>query len=252
MRLMLSIIIALMSLNCVAKDNTKDFIKLIKKHDVPYVARELPRSLETSAFWSSVLEDNPIITNLYHDISKKKGAEKEALMAISRMKNIDYRYDVDILDDFKGYCDTLVIDMGLPASIMDLNVILDPTPNAFTVLTPKGFAICLNSGLLECLEYDYFRVMAVVAHEFAHGALFHHLRNEYEVAKKERRDKIVGGIAAGLTAISAGVDAYTAGVTGSPYDASIYSNRIEDIKNDMVISSIKFRYKYGTLPNFRG
>ncbi|MBD5219512.1 MAG: M48 family metalloprotease [Bacteroidales bacterium] len=228
-----------------AKNNNKEFIKIIKAHDVSAVAKELPESAEEKDFWLAVLNNNPITDKFAADIQKGKGAEKQALEAYNRMRAYNYKADVEIVEDLRGFCDTLVMDMGLPAHIFELNVILDPTPNAFAVLTNDGFAICLNSGLFDALEYDYLRIMAVTAHEFAHGAFFHHIRKEYEVAKKERKDKILGGIATGLTAASAGLDAYTAGLTGQEYDSSVYEKRIAKIADDMKQSSIKFRYKYG-------
>lgn len=244
MKHFLLILTLLLSVSGYAKDNAKDFIKLIKKHDVPRKARDLSSEASPNEFWSMVLDDNPIITNLVKDISKGKGAEKEALETINRMKLYDYSLQVDIIHEFKGYCDTLMMDMGLPSNICELNIIYDPSPNAFAVLTENGFAICLNSGLLERLDYDYERIMAVTAHEFAHGAFFHHLRTEYEAAKKKRKDQIVGGIAAGLTAIAAGVDAYSSAITGNSYDSSIYTDQINNIARNMKLSSIKFRYKY--------
>lgn len=235
----------LFSITCFAKDNNKDFIKLIQKYDVPEKARNLDPDVSTTQFWNQVLDDNPINLNLIKNINKGKGAEKEALAGVNRMKLYDYRLDVTLIPELKGYCDTLMMNMGLPKGVCEVNVIHDPSPNAFAVLTQNGFAICLNTGLLKRLDYDYYRIMAVTAHEFAHGAFFHHLRTEYETAKKERKDKVAGAIAAGLTAISAGVDAYTSAATGSnTYDPSFYSDRINDIADEMKLSSIKFRYKY--------
>lgn len=244
MKYHLLILALTLSALCYAKDNTKDFIKLIKKHDVPQKARELNPEASPAEFWTMVLDDNSIIANLVKDISKGKGAEKDALAEINRMKLMDYRLQVNIIPEFKGYCDTLMMDMGLPSNICELNIINDPSPNAFATLTENGFAICLNSGLLERLDYDYERIMAVTAHEFAHGAFFHHLRTEYETAKKKRKDKVVGGIAMGLTAISAGADAYTSATLGTEYDPSQYEDQINKIAKDMKLSSIKFRYKY--------
>ncbi len=235
----------MLAIDCYAKNSDKDFIKLIQKHDVPAKARNLDPAVSTTQFWNYVLDDNPINLELIKNIKKGKGAEKDALAAINNMRMYDYRFDVDIIPELKGYCDTLMMDMGLPSGVCEVNVIYDPSPNAFAVLTDKGFAICLNTGLIEKLDYDYYRIMAVTAHEFAHGAFFHHLRTEYETAKKERKDKIVGGIAAGLTALSAGMDAYTSSLTGSnTYDPAIYSERITKIADDMRLSSLKFRYKY--------
>lgn len=244
MKYILIILSLILSLVSYAKDNKKDFIKLIKKHDVPLKARELSSYASSDEFWRMVLDDNPIITNLAKDISKGKGAEKDALTEINRMKLFDYRFDVNIIPELEGFCDTLMMNIGFPSGLCELNVISDPSPNAFTTLTENGFAICLNLGLLERLDYDYFRIMAVTAHEFAHGAFFHHLRTEYEVAKKKRKDKVVGGIAMGMTAISAGADAYTSAVIGTEYDPNKYSEQIKKISREMKLSPIKFRYKY--------
>ena len=244
MRTKISILFILLPLIAFCKSYDKEFIKLIQKHDVPVCARNLPSGSGVKDFWDKVLEENAVLLNLVSDISKAKGAEKEALSSVSRMALYDYKLDVEILPSFKGFCDTLVMDMGLPGKLFELNVIYDPSPNAFTVLTKGGFAICLNTGLLEKLDYDYFRIMAITAHEFVHGALFHHLRNEYAVAKKERKDKLLGGIAAGLNGISQVADAYTSGITGKEYDPHYYEQVYDKIKEDLALSSFKFRYKY--------
>lgn len=228
-----------------AKDNTKEFVKLIQKYDIPEEARNLSSTATCKEFWQKTIGHNPELLNLLHDLKKNRGAEKEAGYAINRMKLIDYRLDVDIIPSFAGYCDTLALDMGLPTEYFDLNIIDDITPNAFTVQTKKGFAICLHIGLLERLDYDYGRIMAVTAHEFAHGILQHHLREEYRVAKERRKNKILGGIAAGMTALAAGADAYASGVTGEKYDSEKYSKQIEKIANDVNISTLKYRYRYG-------
>lgn len=245
MRILTIFLATLLSVASYAADNDKQFIKLIKKCDVPEVARCLASSEGTEQFWFNVLEDNPIIKNLLDDISKGKGCEKEALKAINRMKLFNYRLDVDIVDELKGFCDTLVMDMGLPHDLVEMNIIYDTSPNAFTVLTDNGFAICLNTGLCEKLGFDYERIMSVAAHEFAHGAFMHHLRKEYEAAKNDRRNKIIGGISVGLAAVSNLANAYTSGMLGTEYDSSEFSRQYNHIAADIKNDSYKFRYMYG-------
>lgn len=228
----------------VGKNNDKDFIKLIEKHDVPAVARNLSKDKYTNDFWDAVLENNPIISKLYKDMSKGKGAEKEAMQNISRMKLIDPYLEVDIVDELRGYCDTMAINMGIPVNLCKINVIFDNSVNAFTALTNDGFAIFLNTGLLEALNYDYDRIVGIATHEFAHGALMHHLRTEYEVTKKNRRDKVLAGITAGLNAVAAGADAYTSATLGTESHSDVYAENINKLKSDMASSSLKFRYKY--------
>lgn len=227
-----------------AKNYDKEFIKLIEKHDVPALARNLSKDKSTNDFWDAVLEDNPILLKLHKDISKGKGAEKEALRSISRMKMLDPSLRVDILDEFRGYCDTLAMDMGIPTKICKINVIFDNSVNAFTALTKDGFGIYLNSGLLKALDYDYYRILGIATHEFVHGAFLHHLRTEYEVAKKERKDKVLAGVATGLNAIAAGADAYTSATLGTESNMDSYLENIDRLKSDMAVSSLKFRYKY--------
>lgn len=233
-----------MPISTLAKNYDKEFIKIIKQHDVPVAARNLPMSEPLEKYWELVLEENAVLKNFYRDISKKKGAEKDAIATVSRMRLFDYRLDVEIIEDFREFCDTLIWDMGLPSEHMELNVIYDPTPNAFATLTDRGFAICLNTGLLKELDYDYYRIMGVVAHEYAHGAMMHHIRTEYEFEKKKRKDKVIGGIAIGLNAAAQMADAYTSGITGTQYDASKYTETYEKIASDMKLSPLKFRYKY--------
>ena len=245
MRSILLILSLFLSIGSYGKSNTKEFIKLIKRHDIPSAARNLSDEYSATEFWNAVLNDNPILLNLTTDIEKEKGAEQEALRATSQLVIPNYKNEVDIIHELKGFCDTLIIDMGLPSQYFELNIVYDHTPNAYTIRTKNGkFAICLNHGLIEKLGYDYARIMAVTAHEFAHGAFFHHLRTEYEVAKKKRKDKVLGGIAMTLHALAAGADAYTSGVLGREYDSSQYTNEINKISRKMKMSSIRFRYKY--------
>lgn len=245
MRFFIIILSFILYIPCHCRDNTKEFIKLIQQHDIPTAAREISPTSEISDFWYKVLIGNPILTNFSKDIKKGKGAEKQALYAVREMTLFNYRLNVDIIDDFRGYCDTLAMEMGFPDIKYEINIIDDETPNAFATLTKDGFAICLHLGLLRRLEYDYYRIMAVTAHEFAHGSMMHHLRKEYQLAKKERRDKIMAGIAIGLNAAAQVADAYAAGITGREYDADSYTQQYEKIAEDRKKSTEKFRYKYG-------
>lgn len=218
-RFFIPILTILLSLSCYAKDNTKDFIKLIKKHDVSVKARDLPSDASPNEFWNAVLDNNPHLVKLSKDISKKKGAEKEAISNIERMKLWDYKLIVNIMPEYDKYCDSLMIEMGLPQEIVELHVINDSTSNALTMLTKTGFAICLNIGLLERLEYDSSRIKAVTAHEFTHGAFFHHLKTEYDLAKQKRKDNVTSGFLLG-------------GITALMITANVYDDQPDDHKKN--------------------
>ncbi len=64
-----------------------------------------------------------------------------------------------------------------------LHIIYAHDANAFTIPIQYGFAVFVTIPLIELLQYDPERIMAVVAHEMAHGLLFHHVRAEYAAAK---------------------------------------------------------------------
>jgi predicted Zn-dependent protease len=146
----------------------------------------------------------------------------------------------------QGFCDTLLIDMGIADLNMkcSLHIVYSEDVNAFTALTEDGFAMCITSGLFLHKGITYEMLMGFVAHEFAHGALMHHLKSLYAEAKERRKNELIGAIAAGLNAVAAGADAYTSAITGNNYDSSTYTNAIEQIGQDIKISTLKYTYKF--------
>lgn len=86
--------------------------------------------------------------------------------------------------------------------------------------------------------------MGYVAHEFAHGAFLHHIRGFYAEAKERRKNKLLGGITAGLNTIAAGANAYMAAVTGNECDNTPYIESNEKIENEIEISTLKYSFKY--------
>ena len=72
----------------------------------------------------------------------------------------------------------------------------------------------------------------------------HHIRGLYAEAKERRKNELLGGIAVGLNVLAVGANAYTAGMTGTSYDNTPYLDAIENIGNEIKISTLKYSFKY--------
>lgn len=223
----------------------KQYKKIIEIFDVADQAKTLD-SINPSAFWYAVLDNNELLAKFVKDIQKNKGAEKEALQKTAQLPKFYPQYDESIVESMQGFCDTLLIDMG----IRDLNLkcslhlVYSDEPNAFTALTEDGFAICLTTGLFTKKGITYETLMGYVAHEFAHGVLFHHIRRFYAEAKECRKNELLGGIAAGLNGLAAGMQAYNAAAYGIPTSGTDYGAVIGNIGNDIKISTLKYSFKF--------
>lgn len=228
-----------------AANPDKEYKKLLSKYDVADEAKALTEENPT-VFWRAVLDNNEVFAKFVKDIQKNKGAEKEALQKTANLPRFYPQYDESIIESVQGLCDTLLINMG----IADLNikcslhVVYAEEANAFAALTEDGFAMCLTTGLLDKKGVNYTTLMGYVAHEFAHGALMHHMRGFYAEAKERRKNELLGGIAAGLNGLAAGMEAYNAAAYGIPTSGTDYGAVIANIGNDVKLSTLKYSFKF--------
>lgn len=223
----------------------KGYKKLIEKYDVDDSAKHVNKNCPTD-FWLAVYYNNESLIKFCNDMAKNRGAEKEALKKIKDIPRFYPQYDESIIESMQGFCDTVLIDMGidkLPLSCT-LHLVNSDDVNAFTVLTEDGFAMCLTTALLCKKGVNYNIIMGYVAHEFVHGAFQHHLRSLYANAKERRKNELLAGIAAGLNGIAAGANAYAAGSAGVVYDNSPYYDAIKRLDNEVKISTLKYTYAY--------
>lgn len=228
-----------------AKNIEKEYKKLIEKYDVADEAKSID-SINTTSFWHAALDNNELCAKFIKDLQKNRGAEKEALSKTAQLPRFYPQYDESIVEDMQGFCDTLLMDMG----IADLNIkcslhlVYSDEPNAFTALTEDGFAMCVTTGLCSKKGMNYYILMGYVAHEFAHGALLHHARGFYAQAKERRKNELLGGIAAGLNGVAAGMEAYNAAAYGIPTSGTDYGAVIANIGNDIKVSTLKYSFNY--------
>lgn len=229
-----------------AGGNEKKYKKLINKYDVADEAKAV-ESFSPTLFWQTMLDNNELLMKFFNDMQKKRGAEKEALRKIAETPRFYPQYEESIFEDMQGFCDTLLIDMGiadLKGIKCSLHVVYSHQPNAYTALTEGGFAMCLTSGLILREGVNYNILMGYVAHEFVHGALLHHIRSLYAEAKERRKNELFGGIAAGLNAIAAGAEAYNAAAYGTKPSGYDYGAAIAKIGNDISESTLKYSFKF--------
>lgn len=233
------------SLSAMSADAGKQYKRYIEKYDVADEAKSVSSSSPTD-FWRAMLDNNELFFKFARDLKKKRGAEKEALRKTENLPRFYPQYDRSVVESMQGFCDTLLIDMGirdLPIKC-SLHVVYSDEPNAFCTLTEEGFAMCLTSGLLLLRGINYHMLMGYVAHEFVHGALKHQMRSFYANAKERRRNQLLGGIAIGLNVAAAGVEVYNAAAYGIQPSGSDYGAAINNIETDIKVSTLKYSFKY--------
>ena len=241
--LIISIIMASLAFQVHASE--KEYKKIIEKYDVPEAVRLCVGIENSKSFWDALVNQNPRLEKLFNDIQKMKGAEKEALSNISRMSIYNPTTDPDVIHSWDSTLDLLREDMGIPENYCSVHLYDDNSMNAATGLTvDKRFAVLINGGMIDVIENNLDLLYAVLAHEMAHGMLFHHLDTEYSVAKKKRKDKLLAGIAAGLNAVAAASELYTAAQYGVKPSGVDYGENIKKIGDDLKKSEYLFRYKY--------
>ena len=223
----------------------KEYKKIVEKYDVPPEAKGYNPN-DPSAYWNALINNNDLLVKFVNDMKKGKGAEKEAFSEVAKIPKFNAKYNSFICDEMQGFCDTLLMNMGISGESpkCTLHIVYDDEVNAFTALTDEGFAMCISSGFITKRGCTYEMIMAAVAHEFAHGAYFHHLQRLYATAKARRKNELLGGIAMGMEAISAGIDGYTSGMTGQKYDGSIHSQNIERIGRQIKTETALYTFKF--------
>lgn len=223
----------------------KEYKKLIEKFDVADSAKSVSPNSPV-AFWNAVLDGNESLIRFGIDMKKNEGAEKEALKKTAQLPRFYPQYDESIIENMQGFCDTLLIKMGiadLPIKC-SLHVIYSEEVNAYMVLTEDGFAMCLTSALLMRKGVTDDILMGYVAHEFVHGALLHHIRSFYSSAKERRKNEVLAGIAAGLNGMAAGANAYAAGMSGQYYDNTPYYEAIANLDNVVKESTLMHSFAF--------
>lgn len=217
----------------------KEYKKLIEKYDVSDSAKIVPKNNPTK-FWQAALFYNEAYIKYLSEIKKNRGAEKEALKRTSDLPRFYPQYDESIIEGLQGFCDTILIDMGidkLPIKC-SLHIIYSDEVFAFTALTEESFAICLTMPLLQRKGMTREGVMGIVAHQFSHGALEHIIRGHYAEAKKRRKDELAAGIVKGLNAFSSSLNSNNTNHFLENYQVDMI------LKDEVKASTLKFMNEF--------
>jgi predicted Zn-dependent protease len=240
------LVVALTISACVYADNVeKEYKKLVCQYDVADEAKRVEAN-HPQQFWEAMIDNNELFKQSMQPIMKAKGSGKVALEKLMAIPRFDAQYDNRVVDYLQGFCDTLLIDMGIPNLNLNcsLHIVYSDEVNAYTLLTEKGFAMCITSELFAHKGITYDMLMGYVAHEFVHGALMHHVRQLYKDERERRKAKVAAGFATAAEAISAGADAYASSMAGKEYDSSIHDQNIENIKQEMVDQQLRKSFKF--------
>ena len=231
---------------CYGKDMEKQYRKLIEKYDIDQAVKVIDRD-NASTFWDIMLKNNELRFKFIEDIEKNKGAEKETIEKTSQLPRFYPNEEEVIVDSLQGFCDTLLMDIGIKQLNLNcsLHIVEDPEPNAFTALTEDGFAMCINTGLLNMKGVKYKTLMGCVAHEFSHGILLHHARKIYADAKQRRKNELIGGVVTGLSVLALGVSAYNGVAAGIPTtSATDFFGLNLNINESFDHLTVKYSFRY--------
>ncbi|MBD8993743.1 MAG: hypothetical protein EGR07_03280 [Prevotella sp.] len=192
--------LAMMLCNFVlAKAQTEaECFQYIKKLDVPSEVMALPND-NPANFWWYLPKYNTGYQKFETALKKGKSTAHSAVNEIKNelmfrtdfQKGLTDENSVEVLDSVYKFFNLKVYNPQMKVFIVGAREV-----NAYS--TPDAI-ILLNSGLLNKMG-TFEKIYAVVGHELAHYALGHVFQNLYAVKKKEKRNKIMVGVAYGIQA----------------------------------------------------
>lgn len=233
------IFIFAISFNIKAKDY---FAKIIENYDVDSETLSL-KNVPVEEFWNSLVKNNMNVQSLHTDISKNRGAEKEALKVIGSMPRYDKKYRPDAIDALQPFCDSLFMMVGILDNI-DRCIVADETVNAFTTFSSDGMVVALNFGLLDAKGMNDPMLAGVIAHEYAHALLFHHLRQVYDCIKRRKKNDIIKGVSVAMAAVSEVASSYADAMAGNEHSNEIFNNMIYNIEKSYHEDLLQYYFNY--------
>lgn len=203
MKYLLLFAVTLIMVTPVLGQNRK-YDKAIASYDVAKYVKSIPGD-RPDLFWNAVVANNKRIQEMLSAAEKKTALMRRAQAEYSKMllQSEEYNNTYQVYD-VTQITDTLLEKSGLKAyySNFRIEVIAGTQENAFT--TPEG-TVYLIDKLLEVLEFDYGRVMGVVAHEASHSLLMHILSAEFARQKSLRDEELAAALSSVVAAASTAV-----------------------------------------------
>lgn len=134
--------------------------------------------------------------------------------------------------------------IGQSHSIKDFRIYPGDDINAFA--TPYG-QIYLTEGLVRRYHFNNNLLIGVCAHEMTHYECRHSLIGKWQQLEKERKNEILGGIAAGLSAGAMIASGMTMAANGATLDDSYWDNSFKlslAIAETFEEGAYYFKFKY--------
>lgn len=229
----------------------KSIIREFEKYISELATRQLTIGVQSS-FWNDVQNTNEKYKDLQAvlDKSKQPNTLKKAL---SEMNTNRYFVESSLKEfqpynvgDFEKSLDNQLC--GNETFLRELRVYPAAYPNAFA--TPFG-QVYLTEGLVRLYHFNKNLLIGVCAHEATHYLCQHSLVGLWQQKKKEKKNKILAGVAVGLNTVAqAGVAMYAAS-SGVEYSQDYWDNWAESVNgiNNSFIQAFKedafyFQFKY--------
>lgn len=201
-------------------------------------------------FWNCLLKENAAYLELQAEMSKdrKRKMLQKALDEVASGQSDMQNYlqkkcdpfqvndiEINLLEQLTGENNEV---------ISDFRIYQAGDPNAFA--TPYG-QIYLTSALVKKYHYNDNLLLGVCAHEMTHSICQHSLVNLWKQYEKERKNAIIGGVAAGLyaAAMTAGT-IYNAsnGVSIDPFFYDDIAYTTTNLYTAISDASFYFQFKY--------
>lgn len=225
-------LVILILVSCGAKHNvSKRYISEISS----IYSGDLPEySNDNSVFWNYILDSNVSFKDYMANDSKLRNKTSAKFWGEVNSTQIPFTPNDESLKSGEEFAD-FIAGTKYADYLKMITYYPENTINASAY--PNG-VIYIYSGMLEMIDGDFDKYLGVVAHEAAHVFLRHAERHTYTIKKKERKDNIMKGIAAGLV-VAAGTVAIVASTESGTYS--------EDFQNSIAESSVNMYYgiEYG-------
>ena len=229
----------------------KSIIREFEKYISELGTRQLTIGVQSS-FWQDVQNTNEKYKELQAVLEKSK-QPSTLKKAFSEMETNRYFVESSLKDfqpynvgDFEKSLDNQLC--GNKTFLKELRIYPAASPNAFA--TPFG-QVYLTEGLVRLYHFNTDLLIGICAHEATHYLCQHSLVGIWQQKKKEKKNKILAGVAVGLnTAVQAGTAMYAAS-SGVEFSQDYWDNWAESINglNNSFIQAFKkdayyFQFKY--------
>lgn len=205
------------------KKYIKQFVEYRDSYDFKY--RHNPDSNVAEDFWSCLLKENAAYLELQAEMEKERKRKMlcKALEEIaSGRSDMQYYLETKCTPYEVGNVETELLDQLLGDNFHALNDFrIYPADESNAFATPYGH-LYITSGLVNKLHFNNSLLLGICAHEMTHSICQHSLVNLWKQYEKERKNKIIGGIAAGLYAATMTASAIYDASNGRFYDYTYY------------------------------